>query len=314
VAGPGAAALLEQLCDNRVARGPGRITYTQMLNPRGGIECDFTVTQVDEETFQIVSGTALAGHDLSWITAHAPRDGSVSVRDVTSAWVCYGLWGPNARAILQPLTPQSLAGADFPYMTMRQTTVATAPARLLRVTFVGELGWEIYAPSEYGATLWRQLREAGAGHGLLPCGYRAIDSLRAEKGYRYWGSDITGDETPYEAGLGFCVRMDKDFVGRDALAAPGADRPDRVLACLTLDDPRRLVLGNEPIRVAGATVGRVTSGAVGYHVGRSIAFGYLPAGAAAPGTAAEVLIFGEWVPAIVAAEPLFDPEGARIRS
>ena len=290
-----------------------------MLNARGGIECDFTVTQVDDETFQIVTGTALGGHDLSWISAHAPRDGSVSVRDVTSAWACFGLWGPNAREILQPLTPQSLASADFPYLTMRSAPVGSAPARLLRVTFVGELGWEIYVPSEYGATVWAQLRQSGAGHGLVPCGYKAIDSLRAEKGYRYWGSDITADETPYEAGLGFCVRLDKEFLGRSALVdGRGSPRAAlRRLVCLVLDDPRRLVLGNEPIRVGGRIVGRVTSGAVGYHVGRSIAFGYLPAsgpGAGAPDEEVDVLMFGDWVPARVAAEPLFDPEGQRIRS
>ena len=319
VAGPGAADLLEHLCDNRVVRGPGRITYTQMLNARGGIECDFTVTQIDAQTFQIVTGTALGGHDLSWIASHAPRDGTVSVRDVTSAWACFGLWGPNARHILAPLTPQSLANADFGYMTMRSTSVGTAPARLLRVTFVGELGWEIYVPTEYGATVWEQLRQAGVGHGLVACGYKAIDSLRAEKGYRYWGSDITPDDTPYEAGLGFCVRLDKDFLGRSALVddtgQPKAAR--RQLVCLTLEDPRLQVLGNEPIRVGSVVAGRVTSGAVGYHVGRSIAFGYLPAagpGAAGPGDRTQVLIFGRWVDAAVAAEPLFDPEGQRIRS
>jgi glycine cleavage system aminomethyltransferase T/glycine/D-amino acid oxidase-like deaminating enzyme len=315
VSGPGAAQLLERLCDNRVARGVGRVVYTQMLNARGGIECDVTVTAVDEDTFQIVTGTAFAGHDLAWIRRHAPRDGSVRLRDVTSAWACFGLWGPRARDILAPLTPQPLASAEFPYLSMRETTVGSAPVRMSRVTFVGELGWELYAPTEYGATLWGELVDAGAAHGMLRCGYKAIDSLRAEKGYRYWGSDVTADDTPYEGGLGFCVRMDKDpFIGRAALAAPGAAEPARRLACLTLDDPRRQVLGNEPVRVAGRTVGRVTSGAVGYWVGASIAFAYLPAEAAVPGTSAEVLVFGEWVPATVATEPLHDPDGARIRA
>jgi len=179
---------------------------------------------------------------------------------------------------------------------------------------VGELGWELYAPTEYGATLWAELVEAGTPHGMLRCGYKAIDSLRAEKGYRYWGSDVTPDETPYEGGLDFCVRMDKgDFVGRPALEAAGAV-PARRLACLTLADPRRQVLGNEPVRVGGRTVGRVTSGAVGYSVRQSIAFAYLPAELAAPGTAAEVLVFGEWAAATVAAEPLHDPKGERIRA
>jgi 4-methylaminobutanoate oxidase (formaldehyde-forming) len=315
VAGPGAADLLERLCDNRVARGVGRLVYTQMLNTRGGIECDVTITALSEDTFQIVTGTAFAGHDLAWIRRHAPRDGSVQLRDVTSAWACFGLWGPRARDILQPLTPQPLATTDFGYLTMRETTVGSAPVRMARVTFVGELGWELYAPTEYGATLWGELVEAGLPHGMLRCGYKAIDSLRAEKGYRYWGLDVTPDDTPYEGGLGFCVRMDKDsFVGRSALQAPGAAEPARRLACLTLDDPLRQVLGNEPVRAGGRTVGRVTSGAVGYWVDRSIAFAYLPAEVAVPGTPAEVLVFGEWAPARVQQEPLYDPEGARIRA
>jgi 4-methylaminobutanoate oxidase (formaldehyde-forming) len=315
VSGAGAGAFLESVCDNRVARGSGRIVYTQLLNARGGVECDLTVTQVDEQTFQLVTGTAFLGHDLSWLRRRAPTDGSVVLRDVTSAWTCFGLWGPRARDILQPLTPQSLLSKDFPYLTMRVTTVASAPVRLSRVTFVGELGWEVYAPTEYGAQLWAELVAAGEPHGMLRCGYKAIDSLRAEKGYRYWGSDVTPDDTPYEAGLGFCVRMDKgDFVGRDALAEPGAAEPARRLVCLTLDDPRRQVLGNEPVRVDGRTVGRLTSGAVGFTVGRSIAFGYLPADAAEAGTAAEVLVFGTWVPAVVVPEPLYDPTGERLRA
>jgi glycine cleavage system aminomethyltransferase T/glycine/D-amino acid oxidase-like deaminating enzyme len=314
VSGPGAAAALERLCDNRVARGVGRVVYTQLLNHRGGIECDVTVTQVDEQTFLVVSGTAFGAHDLAWVSARSPRDGSVVVRDVTSAWVCFGLWGPRAREVLQPLTPQPLGSAAFPYLTMRSTTVGGAPVRLVRVTFVGELGWEVHAPAEYGAVLWDQLVEAGLPYGLRRCGYRAIDSLRAEKGYRYWGSDVTADETPYEGGLGFCVRLDKgDFVGRDALLAAGAS-PARRLACLTLADPMRQVLGNEPVRVAGQIVGRVTSGALGHTVGQSIAFAYLPADAAVVGTPAEVHVFGSWVPAVVADDVLYDAAGERVRA
>jgi 4-methylaminobutanoate oxidase (formaldehyde-forming) len=309
VSGSGAADLLEHLCDNRVARGVGRITYTQMLNARGGVECDFTVTQVEDELFQIVTGTAFGVHDLSWIRRNAPRDGSVLVRDVTSAWTCFAVWGPRARDVLAPLTPQSLANTDFPYMSMRQTTVGGAPARLLRVTFVGELGWEVYVPTEHGSTVWSLLADRVASSGGLPCGYKAIDSLRAEKGYRYWGSDITADETPYQAGLGFCVRTDKTYVGSDALDPDPAER----LACLTLADPLRAVLGNEPVRVAGRTVGRVTSGAIGHTIAASIAFAYLPTECTAPGTEVQVLVFGDWIDATVAVEPLYDPTGARVR-
>jgi 4-methylaminobutanoate oxidase (formaldehyde-forming) len=212
--------------------------------------------------------------------------------------------------VLAPLTPQSLDNADFPYMSMRQTTVGGAPARLLRVTFVGELGWEVYVPTEHGSTVWSLLADRVTAAGGLPCGYKAIDSLRAEKGYRYWGSDVTADETPYQAGLGFCVRTDKTYVGSDALDP----EPARRLACLTLADPLRAVLGNEPVRVAGQTVGRVTSGAIGHTVASSIAFAYLPAESTAPGTAVQVLVFGDWVDATVAAEPLYDPTGARVRA
>jgi glycine cleavage system aminomethyltransferase T/glycine/D-amino acid oxidase-like deaminating enzyme len=306
VAGPGAANYLEWLCDNRVARGVGQITYTQMLNARGGIECDFTVTRVEEELFSIVTGTAFGNHDLSWIRRNAPADGSVRVSDVTSRWACFGLWGPRARDVLAPLTPDPL---DFAYMTMRDLAVGDVPVRALRVTFTGELGWELYCPTEFGAALWRALWEAGEPHGLAAGGYRAIDTLRLEKGYRVWAADITPDETPDEAGLGFCVAKDKEFAGRDALEGR---EPTKRLRCLVLEDPRSVALGNEPVRVDGDIVGRVTTGGYGYTVGRSIAYAYMPPDHDV-GTAVEVDIFGHWVAGEVAAEPLFDPRGERVR-
>jgi 4-methylaminobutanoate oxidase (formaldehyde-forming) len=316
VSGPGAARLLEHLCDNRVARGMGKITYTQMLDSRGGIEADFTVTQRGEEEFLIVSGTAFGSHDFDWIRQHAPRDGSVSVRDVTGAYACFGLWGPLAREILAPLTPADLSNAGFPYLTSLETTVGSVPVLALRVTFVGELGWELYCSPEYGATLWSTLWEHGREHGLVPGGYRAIDSLRLEKGYRVWGSDITPDDNPYEAGLAFCVRLDKDggFIGHDALRAARERGSDRRLACITLADIRSVVLGNEPVRVAGDVVGRVTSGGIGYSIGRSIAYAYLPALLAEPGTSVEIYVFGEWIDGVVVDSPLFDPDAERIRA
>jgi glycine cleavage system aminomethyltransferase T/glycine/D-amino acid oxidase-like deaminating enzyme len=310
VAGPGAGAYLEWLCDNRVARGVGQITYTQMLNARGGIECDFTVTRVEDELFSIVTGTAFGNHDLSWIRRNArvggPPSDSVRVSDVTSRWACFALWGPRARQVLAPLTPDPL---DFGYMTMRELAVGDVPVRALRVTFTGELGWELYCPTEFGAGLWRALWEAGEPHGLTAGGYRAIDTLRLEKGYRVWAADITPDETPHEAGLGFCVKDDKPFAGRDALTGR---EPSKRLRCLVLDDPRSVALGNEPVRVDGEIVGRVTTGGYGYTVERSIAYAYLPPGHHV-GTAVEVDIFGRWVAGEVAAEPLFDPRGERVR-
>jgi 4-methylaminobutanoate oxidase (formaldehyde-forming) len=316
IEGPGAAGYLEGLCDNRVARDVGRITYTQMLNRRGGIECDFTVARLGEERFGIVTGTAFGNHDREWMRRHLPEGGGVRIADVTSQWACIGIWGPRARDVLAPLTPADLGNEAFPYMSLRETTIGNVPVRALRVTYVGELGWEIYCPTEYGLGLWRTLWEAGQPHGIVAAGYRAIDSLRLEKGYRVWGADITPDETPYEGGVGFCVKLDKEggFVGREALAEAEQRGPRTLLRCLTLEDPRSIALGNEPVRVDGAQLGgRVTTGGYGYTVGRSIAYAYLPPESAASGTAVEVEIFGKWIPGEVAEEPLFDPKGERIR-
>jgi glycine cleavage system aminomethyltransferase T/glycine/D-amino acid oxidase-like deaminating enzyme len=304
ISGPGAADFLELLCDNRVTRGVGAITYTQMLNRRCGIECDFTVTRLADDAFGIVTGTAFGSHDLGWIRAHLPDDGSVRVADTTAAWACFGLWGPRAREVLAPLTSDPL---DFRYMSMRDIAVAEVPVRAMRVTFVGELGWELYCPTEYGTRLWTALWEEGQALGLKAGGYRAIDSLRLEKGYRVWGADITPDETPFEAGLGFCVRNDKTFIGSDAVR-----EPRKRLRCLLLADPREVALGKEPVRVGDEIVGRVTSGGYGYTVKRSIAYAYLPVDVVS-GSEAQVNLFGKWVGAEVAEEPLFDPAGERVR-
>ena len=190
------------------------------------------------------------------------------------------------------------------------------PVLALRVTYVGELGWELYAPTEYGRRLWEAIWAAGAPKGMLAGGYRAIDALRLEKGYRAWAADITPEESPYEAGLGFAVRADKatDFIGREALLARKAEGDRRRLACLVLDDPRSVTLGNEPVRIDGAIVGRVTSGGYGYAVGRSIALAYLPPDAAVVGQRGEIDVFGVWVGAEVVREPLWDPKGERIRA
>jgi glycine cleavage system aminomethyltransferase T/glycine/D-amino acid oxidase-like deaminating enzyme len=313
VVGPGAADFLESMCDNRVARDVGVVTYTQMLNRRGGIECDFTLTRLAEDRFRIVTGTAFGQHDSAWIRSHAPAGGSVAVEDVTSRFACLGLWGPAARELLQPLTEDDLSNDAFPYMRARDLSVGSVPCLAVRVTYVGELGWELYCPTEFGRRLWDTLWEAGREHGLVAGGYKAIDSLRLEKGYRVWGADITPDENPYEAGLGFAVKLDKgDFNGREALLE--AREPERRLACLVLDDPRSVALGSEPVRMEGEVLGRVTSGGYGYSVERSIAYAYVPAELAEVGRQVEVEIFGAWVPGEIAEEPLWDAAGERIRA
>ncbi|HMC07419.1 MAG TPA: glycine cleavage T C-terminal barrel domain-containing protein, partial [Solirubrobacterales bacterium] len=316
IEGPGAAELLERLCDNRVAREPQKITYTQMLNRRGGIECDFTVARLADDRFSIVTGTAFGNHDREWIRRHIPSDSSVQVHDTTSQSACFGIWGPRAREVLQPLTPADLGNEEFPYMSLREITVGHVPVWALRVTYVGELGWELYCPAEYGLGLWRAIWEAGEPHGIVGGGYRAIDSMRLEKGYRVWGADITPDETPYEGGVGFCVKLDKEggFIGREALLEAKDRGPRARLACLLLSDPRSVALGNEPVQIDGKIRGRVTTGGYGYTLGRSIAYAYVPPEHADPGTAVAVEIFGRWIEGEVASEPLFDPGGKRIRA
>jgi 4-methylaminobutanoate oxidase (formaldehyde-forming) len=214
------------------------------------------------------------------------------------------------------VTRDDVSDAGFPYLTAREITVGSVPVLALRVTYVGELGWELYAPTEFARALWGTLWEAGRPHGMVAAGYRAIDALRLEKGYRVWSSDITPDETPYDAGLGFAVALDKEpeFLGRDALVAAKAAGPRKRLRCLVLDDPRSVCLGNEPVRVGGDIVGRVTSGGYGFAVERSIAYAYLPPDLAAIGTRGGVEVFGEWIGFEVAREPLYDPAGERIRA
>jgi glycine cleavage system aminomethyltransferase T/glycine/D-amino acid oxidase-like deaminating enzyme len=314
VIGPGAVAFLQRLCANDVDVPVGRIVYTQLLNRRGGIECDLTVTRVTGDRFLMITGTAVGQHDLGWLRRHLPSDGSALINDLTSGRVCFALWGPRARDILASVTRDDISDAGFPYLTAQAITVGSVPVYALRVTYVGELGWELYAHTEFGLALWQTLWDAGRPHGLIAAGYRAIDALRIEKGYRVWSSDITPDETPYEAGLGFAVDLDKgDFIGRDALVAAKAAGPGKRLRCLVLDDPRSVCLGNEPVRIDGEVAGRVTSGGYGFAVEKSIAYAYLPP-AVAIGSRGDVDVFGDWIGFEVAREPLWDPAGARIRS
>ncbi|MDT4938961.1 MAG: hypothetical protein QOG80_2632 [Pseudonocardiales bacterium] len=319
VTGPAAAEFLQWVCDNDVAREVGAITYTQALNSRGGIESDFTVTRTGDDAFLIVTGTAFGSHDLAWLRRQARRrniGGGLRISDVTGAMTCFALWGPNARQILERLTPSDISATGFPFMTSRRIPVADVPVRALRVTFVGELGWELYASAEYGAALWRAIWEVGQEHGLIAAGYRAIESMRLEKGYRVWGSDLTSETTPYEAGLGFAVRLEKPggFEGVDALRAMKANGIPRRLRALVLGDPSSAVLGSEPVRVGTDVVGRVTSGGVAYSSGASVAYAYLPVEHAAVGTEVQIDLFGTWLPARVTAEPLFDPSGERVHS
>ncbi|HXF85175.1 MAG TPA: FAD-dependent oxidoreductase [Anaerolineales bacterium] len=315
VRGPGALKFLNHVCANQIDVPIGQIVYTQALNQRGGIECDFTVTRLAEDRFFIVTGTAFGQHDLSWLSLHMPEDGSVTIEDVTSTYACIGMWGPKARKILEKVTTDDVSNAGFPYMTSKRITVGDVPVLASRVTYVGELGWEFYCPMEYGLRLWDTLWEAGKPEGLVAAGYKAIESLRLEKGYRYWSSEISPDYTPFEAGLAFAVKLEKgDFIGREALIRQKAEGIKRKLCTLTLADDRTIVLGKEPIRAGSQLVGWVASGGYGYSVKKSIAYAYLPLEYAKTGTKLQIECFGEPVGAEVAPSVLWDPKGERIKA
>ncbi len=318
VRGPGALALLGRLADNDVDRPVGRVMYTQFLNPRGGIESDLTIARLGQDHFRLVCGSNFVSSDLGWIRMHMPDDGSVELREITDELACLGLWGPDARRVLERVTASDVSNEAFPYMTARGLRVAGADAWAQRVTYVGELGWELYVPVAETGQVWDALMAAGSPFGIRPAGYKAIDSLRLEKGYRYWSTDITPAETPYEAGLGFCVRLGKgDFIGRDALVRLRTEGIRRQLSTVTLAAPVGddvVLYGGEAVYAGGTLVGRLRSGGYGYTVGRHIGFVYLPSALSEPGTRLEVEVFDERHGARVDADVLYDPQGLRLRT
>ena len=315
VTGKGSAAFLQKLAANDVDKPVGKIVYTAMLNAHGGIMCDLTIARMAADEFLVLTGGGVGMHDLGWIRMNAPADGSVAIEDVTSQYCAIGLWGPKSREILQSLTPEDVSHAGLPYYGWKDLVIGYVPAMALRLSYVGELGFEIYTASEFGAQLWETLLEAGRPHGLIPAGAGAMDSLRIEKGYRLWGADILPDTNPLEAGLSWAVRFKKgDFIGRAKLLDLKMQPLPRKLCCLTIDDPEATLLGKEPIYAGDKIVGYVASGNYGYSVGKWIAYGYLPSGKTEPGTEVEVDYMGRRFAAVVAKEPLFDPEGARLKS
>ncbi|MER6030275.1 FAD-dependent oxidoreductase [Streptomyces sp. NPDC001851] len=306
VTGPGALAFLDRMTSNNLRKKPGAVTYTLLLDETGGIRSDLTVARLAADRFQVGANSPA---DLDWLLRHAPDD--VQVRDITSGTCCIGVWGPLARDLVQPLARDDFSHEGFGYFRAKQTYLGHVPVTAMRLSYVGELGWELYTTADLGLRLWDTLWEAGQEHGVIAAGRSAFNSLRLEKGYRAWGADMTDEHDPFEAGVGFAVRMDKeDFVGRAALERAG--EPSRRLTPLLLDDPAAVVLGKEPVFVDGVPAGYVTSASYGYTLGRCIAYAWLPAGLAT-GTGVHIAYFGEKVPATVADEPLFDPKMTRIR-
>jgi glycine cleavage system T protein len=315
VAGPGASAFLQRLAANDVDKPAGVIVYTAMLSPRGGIMCDLTITRLAEDRFWVVTGGAVGRHDIAWMRRHLPEDGSVVLTDLTSSLCCLGVWGPRARDVVGARSDDDLSNDAVNYMRAGTLHIGHVPCRALRVSYVGELGWEIYAPAEFGRGLWDTLFEAGASLGAVACGGAAYDSLRLEKGYRLWGQDIDEEHNPYEAGLGWAVRLgkDADFIGREAAAAIKERGVTRKLCCLVTDDPAVMLVGKEPLLDGDRPVGYVTSAGYGATLGESIAYGYLPIELSEPGTALAVHSAGAEHRATVVSEPRFDPEMSRLK-
>ncbi|GAA2656548.1 FAD-dependent oxidoreductase [Streptomyces aculeolatus] len=310
VSGPGAAAFLQRMCTGKVDKSVGSVTYTLLLDHDGGIRSDITVARLGRDLFQVGANGNL---DLHWLTRHLPADGTVQVRDITPGTCCIGLWGPLAREVLQPLADEDFSAAGLKYFRAKRAHVGSVPVTAMRLSYVGELGWELYTTADLGRKLWDTLRRAAGPLGGIVAGRGAFNSLRLEKGYRSFGTDMTYEHDPYEAGVGFAVRPDKeDFIGKAALERR-RDGVRRRLTCLTVDDPRAVVMGKEPVYDGDRTAGYVTSAAYGYTIGKGIAYAWLRAELAVPGTALHIGYFDRTVEAVVAEEPLFDPAMSRLR-
>ncbi|MBM3550535.1 MAG: FAD-dependent oxidoreductase [Alphaproteobacteria bacterium] len=321
VVGKEAEAALSWIAANDVAKPPGAVVYTQLLNAKGGIESDLTITRLARDRFYVVTGTAFGTHDFDWIGRSIPEGMDATLVDVTSANSVLALMGPRARDILQACCDDDLSNAAFPFMSAREIRLAGAPVLAIRVTYVGELGWELHIPVDFAVSVYDALVEAGAAFGLVDAGYRAIESLRLEKGYRAWGADIGPDHTPLMAGLGFAVKMKSGvaFQGREALVqSAGAPLP-RLLAGFAVDDPDITLLGRETIYRNGARVGWLSSGGYGYSIGKAIGYGYVrnPDGVDPTFVLSgdyQLEIAGERRPASVSLSPFHDPKGERIRA
>ncbi|MEO7371936.1 MAG: glycine cleavage T C-terminal barrel domain-containing protein, partial [Ilumatobacteraceae bacterium] len=318
--GPDALAALNWMCANNVDKPVGSLTYTQMLDDAGGIQCDLTVCRIATSEFYIVTGTGFATHDFDWIQRSIPVGMNAQLFDITSANAVLSLMGPRSRDVLSAVTRADLSNESFPFGTQQIIGIAGCPVRALRVTYVGELGWELHLPVEYATAVYDELMSAGAGFGLTNAGYRAIESLRLEKGYRAWGSDLGADHTPIEAGLGWAAKLrgNVEFRGRGALAAQRANGVRKMLAGFTCD-PSIVLLGRETIFRDGERVGWLTSGGFGYTIGRSIGYGYVrnPTGVTAEyvmGSTYELEVGGRRVPADVSLHPFHDPTNAKVKS
>ena len=317
--GPDALEALNWICANDVDKPVGSLTYTQMLNDRGGIECDLTVARLGENEFYIVTGTGFATRDFSWISRNIPKGFDCHLADITTGKAVLALMGPRARDILQVLTKDDVSHAGFPFGSHKTIHIAGGPVLALRLTYVGELGWELHLPVQHAPKVYDALMAAGAAYGLQNAGYRAIESLRLEKGYRAWGVDIGPDHTPFEAGLGWAVKLHKNipFNGRAAMQMQKSNGVKKLMACFTASK-EVILLGRETIYRNGERVGWLTSGGYGYWLEKSIGYGYVrhPAGVDADyvlGGEYELEVASERVQCNVHLAPLYDPAMKRVK-
>ena len=322
VEGRDAEAALNRLCTNDVAVPEGRLVYTQWLNDQGGIEADLTITRESETRFLVVTACAAQTRDFAWLRRGLERFDRVVAVDVSSAYAVLAVMGPRSRELLQGLTSDDLSDAGFPFGTSRVIDLGYARVRASRITYVGELGWELYIPTEFAPAVYDVIMEAGDPFGLRQAGYHAMNSMRTEKAYRHWGHDITDEDTPLEAGLGFTVSWGKNggFVGRDALLRQKEAGVGRRLVSFALESPDHLLYHNEPIWRDGTLAGRITSGMFGHRLGQSLGMGYVTAASGPLGgeglrsSAFEIEVAGERVPAIASLKPFYDPSNSRIRA
>jgi dimethylglycine dehydrogenase len=315
VAGPGAEGFLDRICANSLPSSIGRMSLTQMCTPKGGIECDVTVTRLAEDHFYVVSAAATECHDFEWLARHLPEDDSVELTNVTDRDSVLTLAGPRSRDLLQAITDTDCSRSAFRFFRCRELHAGTVPVRALRVSYVGELGYELHHATEYQTHLYEVLMEAGQQFGIVDFGYRALDSMRLEKAYRLWGCDMSADYTPLEAGMGRFVDFDKgDFIGRDALLRQREHGLERELACLVVDAEDADPHGYEPILAGQERIGYVASGGYGHTVEKTIVLAYLPSAYLEPGTDLTVEILGERRAARVVVQPLYDPDNERLLS
>jgi sarcosine dehydrogenase len=313
ITGPGALAAVQWLSVCEMDKPIGTVTYTQLCNERGGIECDLTMARTAADSWYVVTGAAFGAHDMGWIRSQSPTDGSVIIRDLTSARAVLNLVGPLAREVLQAVCEDDVSNAAFRYAKCREITIGAAPVLAMRVGYVGELGWELHIPTEYAAHVYDVLRGAGEPHGIVDVGYRTIDTMRMEKGYLYWSTDITPDVSPWEANLDWRVDLDKgDFCGRAALVAQQEAGVARKLCTFTLEQMAYPVSG-EAIITDGRVVGFTTSANFGHSIGKPIAYGYLPV-ELCDRTDFIIEVYGEPIPATRHDGSLYDPKGTRLRS